>query len=90
MAQHTQLCALYRRFCHPSQGKHDGDDGGVVGVGVRTRGGMVGPRRCIVVRGGRWRIVLVVLSLYCRRAGGRGHIGIVVREREMAMARVVF
>ena len=30
MARRTQLCALYRHFCHPSQGEHDGDDRGVV------------------------------------------------------------
>ena len=39
MARRTQLCALYRRFCHPSQGKHDGDDRGVV-ASLRCR------RRC--------------------------------------------
>ena len=49
---------------------------------------MVGPRRRVVVRGGRLRIVLVLSSSYLLRAGGRGHISVVVREREMAMARV--
>ena len=101
MARRAQLCASYHCFCHPSQGEHDDDGEGtlwsetraslcrhVIGVGVRTRGGMVGPRRHVVVRGGRWRIVLIVSSSCCRRAGGQGCIDIVVRERVMVMARV--
>ena len=101
MAQRTQLCALYHCFCHPSQGKHDDDGEGtswsetrvslhrcVVGVGVRTRGGMVGPRHRVVVRGGRWHIILIVSLSCCCRVGGRGCIDIVVRERVMVMARV--
>ena len=30
MARHTQLCASYCRFCHPSQGECDGDGEGSV------------------------------------------------------------
>ena len=101
MARCTQLCALYRHFCHSSQGKHDDNGKGtswletraslrrhVVGVGVRMRGGTVGPHCHIAVRGERWRIVLI-MSLSCRhRAGGRGRIDVIVRERVMAKVRV--
>ena len=34
----------------------------VVSVGVRTRGGTVGPHHHVVIRGGRWHIILVVSS----------------------------
>ena len=37
MARRTQLCALYRCFCHPSQGEHDGDDEGIIAPSCRRR-----------------------------------------------------
>ena len=45
----------------------------VIGIGVRMRGGTVGPHHRVVVRGGRWHIVLVVSLQGGRARAHRRH-----------------